>query len=285
MNRYLARGLAGLLGVALGASAAGAEEQAPIDQVIAAERAFAGFTRDNGFKRGFLAYAAEDSIIFQPGPVPARPGLEALPDTPPPGPPLFWWPEFAGISNSGDLGFTTGGATIPVRYFTVWQRQADGGWRWIYDGGPGQSAPLPGPTERVERLPAATASAGSAALALAEIAPLEAELAAGAASDAPAAFARYLSEDALIAGSRTPSYPGRAQQTAELARRPAQVRLRGQGGTASSGGDMVFSYGEMRWERDGQPRWGHYARIWQKRTEGWKIVADILVPAPGAPPA
>lgn len=285
MNKFIAHSLAGLLGAVLAAGVAAAEEQAPIDQVIAAERAFAGFTRDNGFKRGFLAYAAENSIVFQPGPVPARPGLEALPDSPPPGPPLFWWPEFAGVSNSGDLGFTTGGATIPVRYFTVWQRQADGSWRWIYDGGPGQSAPLAGPAERVERLPAATASAGSADLAMAEIAPLEAELAAAAATDAPAAFRRYLSDDALVAGSRTASYPGREQQAAELGRRPAQARLRAIGGTASSGGDMAFTYGEMRWERDGEPRWGHYARIWQKRTEGWKIVADVLVPAPGAPPA
>ena len=277
-----ARGLAALAAIA--GSAALAEEQAPIDQVIAAERAFADYTRANGFKQGFLRYVADDGIVFQPGPVRARPGLEALPDAAPPGPPLFWWPHWAGVANSGDLGFTTGGATILVRYFTVWQRQADGSWRWIYDGGPPHEAVLPGPTETVARLAPATASAGSAERAIAEIAPLEADLAERAATDAPAAHLSYLSDDALVAGSRTISYPGREHHAAELARRPARMTLRSQGGVASRGGDMAFTYGEARWTRDERPRWGHYARIWQKRTEGWRLVADVLIPAPGAPP-
>ena len=286
MPAMLARGLVGL-GAAAAAflPATAGTGPAPIDQVIAAERAFAADTRARGFKRGFLAAAAPDAIVFQPGPVNARTGLEALPDEAPPGPPLFWWPEYAGVANSGDLGFTTGGATIPVRYFTVWRRQADGRWRWIYDGGPGLEAALP---ERaggaVARLAPATAAAGSPERALAEIAPLEADLARLAATDAPAAHLEYLAADGLIGGSRTATWPGRGHR-AELARRPAQARLRPIGGVASRAGDMAFTYGEARWTQSERPRWGHYARIWQKRTEGWRLVVDILVPAPGAPPA
>src|SRR5688500_13089541 len=139
-----------------------AAQPSAVDEVIAVERAFAAETRERGFKHGFLAYVAADGFTFEPGPVPARPGLEALPDTPRPGPPLSWWPQFAGAAVSGDLGFTTGAASIPVRYFTVWLRQADGSWRWIYDGGSPLRAPLPGdPDAPVTRLPAATASAGS----------------------------------------------------------------------------------------------------------------------------
>ena len=126
----------GLAIAALWTAAAPAGAQpSPLDEVIAAERAFAADTRERGFKLGFLAAVAPDGFVFQPGPTPARPGLERLPDAPPPGPPLFWWPQFAGVANSGDLGFTTGGATIPVRYFTVWQRQPDGRWRWVLDRG------------------------------------------------------------------------------------------------------------------------------------------------------
>ena len=262
-----------------------AAQSSPLDEVIAAERAFAADTRERGFKQGFLASVAPDGFVLQPGPTPARPGLEALPDASPPGPPLHWWPQFAGVANSGDLGFTTGGATIPVRYFTVWQRQPDGSWRWLYDGGPRLQAPLAGgDTDPVVRLPAATAAAGSPEAALAEVRPLEAELATLAAEDAAAARLRFLAEDGLAAGSPIASLPGREQQSAELARQPARQALRPLGGVASRAGDMVFTWGESRWTRDDQPRWGHYARIWQKRAEGWRIVADMLIAAPGAPP-
>lgn len=256
-----------------------------LDEVIAAERAFAAHTREHGFRNGFLGFVAPDAFVFEPAPVPARPGLEALPDGPQPGPPLFWWPQFAGVARSGDLGFTSGGANIPIRYFTVWQRQSDGSWKWIYDGGPRLAAPLPGGEgDPVVRLPAATAAAGSAEAALAEIAPLEAEVARLAAADAAAARLAFLSDDALVAGSSTAAFPGRDHHAAELARQPAQAALRPIGAIASRAGDMAFAWGEARWRRGDAPRWGHYVRIWQKRTEGWRIVADLLLTAPTPPP-
>ena len=270
------------------APAAAQPPQGSLDDVVAAERAFAAQTRERGFREGFLAYAAPDAFNFEPGPGSARARLEAIPADapPPPGPPLFWWPQFAGIAASGDLGFTSGGATIPVRYFTVWQRQADGSWKWIYDGGTPLSAPLPGGEgDPVVRLPAATAAAGSAEAALAEVRPLEAELAGLAASDAAAARTRYLAAEAMVSGSATASFPGPENHAAELARQPARQTLRPLGAIASRAGDMVFSWGETRWTREDQARWGHYVRIWQKRSQGWRIVADVLVPARGSPPA
>ena len=262
-----------------------AEPPAALDEVIAAERAFAAETREGGFRDGFLAWVAPDGFTFQPGPVAARPGLEALPPGPEPGPPLFWWPQFAGVARSGDLAFTSGGATIPLRYFTVWQRQPDGGWKWIYDGGTRLAELLPGgENDPVVRLPLATAAAGSAERAMAEVAALEAEVARLAAGDAVAARLSHLSEDGLVAGSPAPAFPGRADHEAELARQPARQAMRPLGAIASRAGDMAFTWGEVRWRRGETPRWGHYARIWQKRTEGWRIVADILVAAPGEPP-
>ena len=73
---------------------------------------------------------------------------------------LDWWPNFAGVARSGDLGFTTGPATINggkpgIFYFTVWARQPDGGWKWVFDGGvDADGAAAPGP-ERHPARPAA----------------------------------------------------------------------------------------------------------------------------------
>lgn len=272
--------LAPLLALTLSSAAPAGAPPAPAP-LVEAERAFAAAVRDTGVKRGFLAFAAADAILFQPGPVSAVRVLAAAPDAGPTDPPLHWWPLWAGISLSGDLGFTTGGANAPLRYFTVWQRQPDGGWKWIYDGGPRLDRPIAeGPDAPVRYLPVATAAAGSADAALAEIAPLEAELARRAAIDGRAAHLAYLSKDALAAGSPKGGGPGRTGQMSELEWRPATVALKPLGGVASAAGDLAFTYGEARWTLEEEPRLAHYARIWQKRTEGWRLVVDLWIAAP-----
>jgi len=260
---------------------AAASPAASAGEVVEAERAFAAKTAEIGFKQGFLAFAAPDGFIFEAGPVNARASLAAAPDAKPGDPVLAWWPLWAGMARSGDLGFTTGAANIPVRYFTVWQRQADGSLKWIYDGGPPLKERMAeDPQTPVRFLAPASAAAGSAEQALAEIAPLEADLAAIAAQDARAAHLKYLAEDGLAAGPGHAGEPGREAQLAALDMRPAAVQMRPLGATASRAGDLAFTYGESRWSRDEQPRRGHYVRIWQKRREGWKLVSDMLIPAP-----
>ena len=261
-----------------------ASDLASPQPVVEAERAFAAAVKETGFKKGFLAYAAPDGILFEMRPMPAHELLEASPDDNPADPPLEWWPQWAGMARSGDLGFTTGPANIPVRYFTVWQKQADGSWKWIYDGGPRLKKLMEGgPGMPVTYAPTATAEAGSPEKALAEVKPLEAELAAAAATDLKGAYLDHLAEDGLVAGSSEHSMPGRAEQEAELDRRPAAARITPAGAVASGAGDMTFTYGEVSWEASSKPRRAHYARIWQKRSEGWRLLAEVWLAAPPVP--
>ena len=195
--------LASLLLLAAAPALAG-EPRTP-EAVVAAERAFAAETLAKGFKKAARPRGGRRH------PVPA--GAGAGPAAAPSARRTRRDPAAAqmvalsaGIATSGDLGFTTGGANIPVRYFTVWKKQPDGSWKWIYDGGPRLAALLPGSAESVVAyLPPATAAAGSTERALAEIAPLEADLAATAAEDAAAAHLKYLAEDGLVAGSTEPT--------------------------------------------------------------------------------
>ena len=105
-------------------------------------------------------------------------------------------------------------------------------------------------------MPLATAAAGSAVAALSEIASIEQRLAAAARSDARAARQDYIVDETLVAGSATPSFPGRAEALAELERQPAQQIFRPLGGVASRDGDLVFSWGEARWSQEQILRWG-----------------------------
>ena len=121
---------------------------------VAAERALAARAGEIGVAPSFLEYMTDDAIVFSPDPLLAKAvySVQAPPKLPKDGGTLLnWWPNFAGVARSGDLAFTTGPATINggkpgIFYFTVWVRQKDGGWKWIFDGGvdaDGASAPGP----------------------------------------------------------------------------------------------------------------------------------------------
>jgi hypothetical protein len=112
---------------------------APVDPapVVAAERAFAADGLEMGVQASFLKHSAPEGIIFGPEPVLAK---AVFGEPRPKGRALVWWPLWAGIARSGDLGFTTGPYTTDGKpggyYFTVWAKQPDGAWKWLFDGGP-----------------------------------------------------------------------------------------------------------------------------------------------------
>src|SRR5690606_14286094 len=127
-------------------------------EVVAAERAFAADAPSLGIAGSFNKWSVPEAILIAGGE--ARRVGEVYPDGPKPAdePLLEWWPNFAGVSRSGDLGFTTGGVALNGQrtghYFTIWKRQPDGSWKWVYDGGSGASAAdVPGPDAEPVILP------------------------------------------------------------------------------------------------------------------------------------
>lgn len=261
-------------------------------EVVAAERAFAADGALMGITASFTRWSTADAIVIGGGQ--AQTVRESYPpDVPRPAdePLLAWWPNFAGIAMSGDLGFTTGGVEVggnrTGHYFTVWKRQPDGSWKWVYDGGSGASAAdVPGPDSDPVILPTATVGSASPEAAMAEVAQAEAGLAAQAASSQKAAHLQFLAADGRLYVAPRPPALGAAEFPAALDGWPAIFAFGPmEGGGASDAGDLAWTYGPVSWTRDGAPRHGHYVRIWQKRPEGWRIVLAQLIPAPPAPAA
>lgn len=258
--------------------------------VVAAERAFAADFPAMGLAGSFSKWSTPDAVIITGGQ--ARTSSELFADAPQtrqPGEPLIeWWPVFAGISMSGDLGFTTGPAAQDGNryghYFTVWKRQPDGQWRWVYDGGVGADpAGQPGPDSEPRLLPVATVGSASPEAAMAEVEEAEAGLAAQAVNVKAAHLQYFAADGRLYVAPLAPADGANAFATA-LDGWPQGMAVGAmEGGGASDAGDMVWTYGPVSWTRDGQPRHGHYVRIWQKRPEGWRIILAQLVPAPSAP--
>jgi ketosteroid isomerase-like protein len=285
---------ASLAAVAMAAGACGAASQnapapAPTPEpVVAAERAFAADGLALGIKRSFLKHSTDDAIILQPGPVNAHETMGQMPD-PEPGaklPALVWWPLWAGMARSGELGFTTGPFRFndkPIgHYFTVWKKQPDGSWKWIFDGGV-DADPIgqPGAGSPVGYLAPAPAGSASPRAAAAEVRTSEDDLARRAASDLAAAYLAHLADDARMHTHGLKPALGKAAFPAALAARGAAMEFAYLGGGASQAGDLVWTYGEARWQADGQARRGHYVRVWQKREPGWRLVFDQVVPLRG----
>ncbi|MCX6561572.1 MAG: hypothetical protein NTZ26_13790 [Candidatus Aminicenantes bacterium] len=279
-----------LLTVILG-PASPAQTPAPLRSLIDTELAFAGFTAEHGIHDGFLAFMAEGSVVFRPGPIDARGVYSAVKPSPRL---LVWYPSFAWISAAGDLGYTTGpwesfkarGEKTPGasgHFITLWKRQADGSFKFALDAGVSHAAhaakaPVYAPPEQpVNTLPI---PANAAVRAEAELASLEAQLAeAAAAKGYPAGIGPFLGSDARV--YRAGEYPAVGLEKAlDLARKydarwiqkPARL-------TAASSGDLGFVYGLMERVPDGAR--AAFLRIWRRAADGrWRLALDLVDPFP-----
>lgn len=251
--------------------------------VVAAERAFAADGLALGIRQSFLKHSTADAIVFGAEPVNAQQTYAARPEAP--HPPLVWWPLWAGIARSGDLGFTTGPATLGGKatgwYFTVWARQPGGEWKWVYDGGSASAhgdAPPQGSTPVY--LTASTGPTITREKAMSQVRAAEDRLASAAAENAQSAYLAVLSKDARVTGSA--SVPATSPEAVgrELATRASTIAFSPLGGSASNAGDLAWTYGQARWISEGASQRGHYVRIWQSRAEGWRLVFDQILPVP-----
>jgi ketosteroid isomerase-like protein len=131
------------------AATAGAHA-APVDEVLAADRAFAALAKARGARAAFTEYADADAILFRPGvgPVKGRDAIGGVFEEPPAATPE-WDPEAAEVAASGDLAYSWGwyvwtpvaGGPLAGKppatgyYVSIWKKQRDGRWKWVIDLG------------------------------------------------------------------------------------------------------------------------------------------------------
>lgn len=138
--------------------------------VIARELAFAQSAQENGQWTAFAEYAAPDAVLFDPHMVLAQGWLKGRVNPPQA---VRWQPVAVWSSCDGSLavshgawqGFGDGGGNQGW-FTTIWQRQADGTYRWVLDHGDTLAEPLSIPEMvpgRVADCPAPTTSTKPAA--------------------------------------------------------------------------------------------------------------------------
>jgi len=267
-----------------------------LQALVAAERAFAAQTAREGIRDGFLAWLADDAVVFRPGPVPARPLYAARQ---PGGPLLAWEPAYAAVARGGDAGFTTGPWSLAAEpgaaptawghFVTIWQRQPDGAWRWIADLGIAHPRPA-GPAPRLAfpgdgRFSPPPAAGSDTVSFRQQVRAAEAAFAALAARDgAAAAYGAYA--DPALRVYREGSEPavGSARSLAAVAAETGAMTCRPQAVGAARAGDLGWAWGEgsRAPAGGGEPERLAWLRIWRRDGTVWRIVLDVTlaVPAP-----
>jgi len=280
-----------------------AQEKSALQAMVDTERAFAKLSEDQGTRQAFVAFIADDGILFRPG---AVKGKQWFAEHPAPQsdkrPLLSWYPAVAGIARAGDLGYTTGPWEFKAdihdpksvawgHFLTVWKRQSDGSWKFAIDLG--ISNPQPAQAEAPWEIPqdyktgykTPKATKGNLTSSATALLARDREFSQTATKlGARAAFADYAMREVRV--YRDGKFPLVGQDLA-LAVLPAGSSVwtwEPAAGDVSVSDDLGYTYGTYQISGDELGakiiESGNYFRIWKKEKGAWKVLFDLTNPVP-----
>jgi len=282
-------------------SAIGRKDKHPssaLSSLVAAERAFAKTSVEKGVRASFIEFFSDDGIGFDPHPVRIKEAyLKRQAPATRPTAVLDWKPVYADVSLAGDLGYTTGpytykdssapaNPTVYGIYFSIWKKQADGGWKVEVDAGiqtPDHSQltfAFQPATQSKFRMPPAPIDLAEKRMLLMK---LDREFLSNSISRGTAsAFLDCLSDDSRL--HRHGMFPiiGLASIRLFLSANPMQLTWEPIKSDMSRSADLGYTYGSYQLKNtESEPEKGYYVRVWKRNGSGkWKLVLDTLSPIP-----
>jgi ketosteroid isomerase-like protein len=259
----------------------------PLEQLIQTERDFSRTSEQKGMRDAFLAYLADDGILFRPGPVPGKKWWSGQPPT---AGLLTWRPVYADISREGDLGYTTGPYEFKSSqgnrtgsYFTIWKKQADGTFKFVIDFGIVNAPPASPPAEEFPSAPPAPdrrVDPAEVEKAREEILKLDREFSeASVTSGFIAALEARAGESLRVfRRDRLPAV-GKTSMRTLLAGKPGTLSWSPEKSDVAASADLGYTYGKTSFKLESQQdlQSGYYVRVWKRLSRGqWQVVLDIL---------
>lgn len=263
-----------------------------LSQMIRTEYEFASTAAESGTRDAFLSFIADDGILFRPAPVNGKRFLinqkksEGL---------LSWYPSYAFISKSGDIGCTTGPADFrrdknsePLWYgnfATVWKLQDDGKWRFLIDAGNSNGKPesIENKLEPVksEFTGAGTLSTGVTVKEVIFGIDREFNFILQN-SEAIEVYRDYVDDDTRLLRDGIIPVIGLKNITDYLKNENEKFSFEQNDGNISSAGDFGYVYGLMQTaETAGEKiKKYNYFRIWRNTSGKWKILIEVISPLP-----
>src|SRR5687768_12358691 len=85
------------------------QAQTPLQEMVLTEQAFSRMAAEKNTRDAFMAFIADDGLLFRPGAVNGKKWMLAHPAPASDKRPLLaWQPVFGMVAAAGDMGFTTG---------------------------------------------------------------------------------------------------------------------------------------------------------------------------------
>jgi ketosteroid isomerase-like protein len=262
------------------------------------EREFARMAAAKGMRTAFLAFIADDAILFRPTPTNGKKWWTERADA---SGLLSWEPVYADVSRAGDLGYTLGPWEYrpkgpedkPVAYgyyMSIWRKQADGSWKFVMDQGtptPAPSGPKPNLSfpEDSGRKSARGKPDANVAEVQTELLKQERFFSQSSLKDTLAAHLSYAADD--IRFMRPGHFPvtGREAMRVALAAAPGTLSWEPTFAAAARSGELGYTYGDYEFksvpqgDKPSAVEKGNYIRIWKKKDNGnWRVVVDVLAP-------
>ena len=262
--------------------------------MVEAEKNFYQAGQERGTRAAFLAFLADDGVVFRPGPVNGKKVWTERPET---GLDLIWEPTFASMARSADFGFTSGPAQWKAKkedekplgygqFVSVWKKQKDGWWKVALDVGTENPRPR-GPSERLHVIVPDVALNVDPAEARKALQQAQQKFAAAAKRDLAAALVSVASDNIRV--YRDGIFPSIGKDAiASILDGPGKIWLEQIGGDMSSSRDIAYSYGKYSIARMQGGAQGFYVQIWQTDAKGaWNIIIDLQkdLPPPENKPA
>jgi len=116
------------------------------DEIVKTEKEFAQMAEREGISEAFLYYAADDAVLMRNNQlIIGKESIKESYDQRYENVQLSWKPDFVDVAASGDLGYTYGmyefiltdslgtPSTSVGIFHTIWKRQKDGSWKFVWD--------------------------------------------------------------------------------------------------------------------------------------------------------
>jgi ketosteroid isomerase-like protein len=252
------------------------------------ERAFAQASAEKGTREAFLAFIADDGILFRPT---AVKGKEWMLAHPPPASTkrslLSWQPMFGDMAQSGDMGYTTGPwqfktdindekAAAFGEFITVWKKQRDGSWKFVIDLGVSHAEP----TDISTVTPMArTKWKANKPTDAKELLRVDSELAAQTATKGAEAFISETADDVRVFRHTHFPFVGRSRIAKAFPADAAVWNWEPKSADVSAAGDLGYTYGTYtRKDKEALAEKGNYLRIWKRLAGNWRVVMDVADP-------
>lgn len=256
----------------------GANAQGRFDEIIRAELAFDAKTKATNFAEGFLAFADENAVWFNPGPKKAFEELSEMATKPESKTPntLRWFPHFMGLAKSGDFGFDLGlwykeDSDKVGQFFTIWQKDENGKWLYTLDVGAGtlkNKAQLP-PDKDYSYLSKSNAAPKGNIFDFDET--LNNQLSQ---NSAPIAYEKYLNSQTIILSEDEIGSNFGGDKIALINTRP-NGDWQFSGVQMAKSRDLIATFGNVAKD---DVVLGYYIRLWQWQGAKYQLLIDIYRP-------